>query len=610
MKFKFILFNLLLNAFLLSYGQEIPTKKIETKFFRPALTNLFVSSNSNEANTIIAAAAKVDPEMRFDNNNLTQNVINVNIGSQPEFVIPEDITKLSSARKEYNAALVEYKKNVDAEIQKQLAPISRSIVGKWFSVNSNGEMSDELINQRGNYTATDTDAIKDKASENSRLNQMGYDLINRSYVAIYRISSVKNMEQVYDEIDAAARKVAAKLKKSFVPVKRIMEGYEIKYTASIYKLDWKEEVSSNFYNSYYVDASTSQADKQSKVSAFNQSNYPMVFVAEVSGEISSIQSNDPKSYVLTKRKTMKELLEVSFPDIQEDAMYMSSKKIDDFRVKSPIFSNYPTLSKIGTKEGIYLDQRFFVYELDGDKKVKKGIVNVAKISDNIGVATGETKPSKFRQASGKKIEPFHFLESKEDRGFSVTLGYTPGADVNAANGFHVSLDARVNRFMKVKEANASTLTRGVNLSFNFAYNMIDEKVFNGDTQNSEGTSMLAGLSLGKEMPLTKKGNIYIFPQVGVNYLSFDFTKFDGEEIADEYEDEKSWTAISANFSFGIGLNIAQNLSFIVKPSYNMVVTNFEDAASSDVVADYLLNNKWSKINDPALLITYGLRLKL
>jgi hypothetical protein len=42
----------------------------------------------------------------------------------------------------------------------------------------------------------------------------------------------------------------------------------------------------------------------------------------------------------------------------------------------------------------------------------------------------------------------------------------------------------------------------------------------------------------------------------------------------------------------------------------MVVTNFEDAAQTDVVAEYPLNNKWSKINDSALLITYGLRLKL
>lgn len=78
------------------------------------------------------------------------------------------------------------------------------------------------------------------------------------------------------------------------------------------------------------------------------------------------------------------------------------KKIDDFRVKAPIFKNYPTLSKIGTKEGLYLDQRMFVYELDGDKKVKKGIATVAKIEDNAKVSTGDTKPSRFRQVAGKK----------------------------------------------------------------------------------------------------------------------------------------------------------------------------------------------------------------
>jgi hypothetical protein len=612
MKLKLLFYiNCLTIVFSTAIAQNVSGKKVETKFLRPSMTNLFAKGNSNEANTIIAAGAKLAPEMRFDNHNISNSVLVFNFGPAPVMAETTDISQIKKANDDYKEAMKNYKIAVENEIKSKLAPVSNSIVEKWFSVKPNGDMSSELINQRGNYTATDTDVLKDQASENSRLNQLGYDLIKRSYVTIYSITGVKNMQQVYDEADAAARKLAELTKKPFEPVKRTMEGYLISYSANIYKLDWSQEVSSNFYKNLYVSEKTDQVKRQEKINAFKQSNFPMVFVAEVSGSISSIQSNDPASYVLTKRKTMQELLEISVPDIQEDAMYQASKKIDDFRVKAPIFQTYPTLSKIGTKEGLYLDQRMFVYELDGDKKVKKGIATVAKIEDNAKVATGETKPSRFRQVAGKKIEPFHFLESKEDRGLSFTVGYTPGS-VSAANGFHASIDARVNRFLKVKDANASTLTRGVNLSLNIAYNMVNEQVFISDANNSEASSLMAGLSLGKEIAITKKGNIYIFPQVGVSYMAYTFTKWNGEDIPEELSDLTEWTAISANVTFGLGINIASNLSLIIKPSYQILVTKYQDKLNQEVSDPnlYDLNDKWKKINDASMPITFGLRLKL
>ena len=76
---------------------------------------------------------------------------------------------------------------------------------------------------------------------------------------------------------------------------------------------------------------------------------------------------------------------------------------------------------------------------------------------------------------------------------------------------------------------------------------------------------------------------------------------------------KDWTAISANVTFGIGINIASNLSLIIKPTYQMLVTTFADKASQEVVdptSTYDLNDKWKKINDASLPITFGLRLKL
>lgn len=608
MKFKLLFYTICMAfTFSIAHSQSIPTKKVETKFSRPSMTNLFVKSNSNEGNVVVAAGIKLIPELRFDDHTVTKNSLAMNFGTAPVFTEPQDILQYKKAKDEYNLAMKNYKIAVDNEIKNQLAPISRLIISKWFSVKPNGDMSSELINQRGNYTATDSEVMKDNASENSRLNQLGYELMKRSYVALYDITSVKNMEQVYNEQDQAAQKLAKLLKQEYKPVKRTMEGYIVSYKTSIYKLDWNSETSSNFYKNSYVSEKTDASKRQDKINSFNQSTYPMVYVAEVSGSMTSVQSNDPASYVLTKRKTMQELLENTAPDIQEDAIYQASKKIDDFRVKAPLFKNYPTLSKIGTKEGLYLDQRLFVYELDGDKKIKKGIVTVAKIADNSKVANGETTPSRFRQVAGKKIKPFHFLESKEDSGLSYTLGYT-NADVSAASGFHGSIDARINRFLKVSEANGSSITRGLNLSLNVAFNMINDKVWESDVKNSEGISFMAGVSLGKEIAISKKGNIYIFPQIGASYMGYSFTKRNGVEFEDVQADLKDWTGISANATFGIGINIAYNLSLIIKPTYTMTVVKFADK-TNDVDTD-LLKGNWKKINDASLPITFGLRLKL
>ena len=57
-----------------------------------------------------------------------------------------------------------------------------------------------------------------------------------------------------------------------------------------------------------------------------------------------------------------------------------------------------------------MNQRFFVYKLDGDKKRKKGVVRVKNIGLNDMLANGETPTSRFRQVGGRKIKPQYFLE--------------------------------------------------------------------------------------------------------------------------------------------------------------------------------------------------------
>ena len=69
-----------------------------------------------------------------------------------------------------------------------------------------------------------------------------------------------------------------------------------------------------------------------------------------------------------------------------------------FRVKAMISGVKPIAAKIGKKEGLKFDQRYFVYEnrekRNGDVTSKRiGVVKSMKVVDNRNITTGQTEPS-------------------------------------------------------------------------------------------------------------------------------------------------------------------------------------------------------------------------
>ena len=98
------------------------------------------------------------------------------------------------------------------------------------------------------------------------------------------------------------------------------------------------------------------------------------------------------------KKTMQELLEDIPANIQSGAAFELGRKIEDFKLKVTVFKAYPVTAKLGTKEDLYTDQRFYVYEIEQDRSgnqstVRKGVVRAKTINDNKGIATGTSLPS-------------------------------------------------------------------------------------------------------------------------------------------------------------------------------------------------------------------------
>lgn len=94
-----------------------------------------------------------------------------------------------------------------------------------------------------------------------------------------------------------------------------------------------------------------------------------------------------------------------------------------FRVKKAMVSKTkPISAKIGKKEGLSFDQRYFIYENQQRKdgtlfKKRVAVVKSMKVADNRQVTTGQSEASEFYKIFGGKVDNMGmFMEQKNDEG--------------------------------------------------------------------------------------------------------------------------------------------------------------------------------------------------
>jgi hypothetical protein len=110
------------------------------------------------------------------------------------------------------------------------------------------------------------------------------------------------------------------------------------------------------------------------------------------------------------------------------AINRASRSVLDFQVVAPVKNDRPISSSIGSKEGLKIDNRYFVYEQveneKGDRVEEKvSTVRVRKVGNNLGIASDSSGFSKFYKIGGGNIEPGMYMRNKEDIGIGVAVGY-------------------------------------------------------------------------------------------------------------------------------------------------------------------------------------------
>jgi len=522
-------------------------KTLSTKYLRPSLTSLFFQPETAQENTILTKFKELPVISKFDDNRIEFPYFN---GSG----LPE-------------AAKM-------AKIQQYVQQAANPILAKWWNRDTNGDFNTEFVAKRGGFSAIDADVIQAKASSTNRIEMIGADLIDKSYVFVYDITGLLTMEQVYDKADASAKKYNS----NYIPVKRVDEGYEVTYTVYAYRLVFNDSVSSVFYNNYWTDA---QSHDAKKVAAWGTATFPMLYKTRLSATVRSAQPKDPKSsaYLNKKKKTMTELLQDVAVLVQTNSVDELGIRLEDFKPKVSVFKTKPLSAKLGTKESLYLDQRFFIYEIEQDlsgnqKKVRKGVARVKEIADNNTMASGASKPSVFQQQGGKKLYEGMLMESNEDRGVGLSIGFPFSTGNKQFGGLNIALDYRISRVAKV-----TGLALGIDAYVNF---LNDVNVGNVSTSNGslpyagnvmDGTSYALAVYVAKEMYFTRKGNIYLRPSIGGGLSGYVFSKINDVEIpkviddsGKEVQDKNySWSSVYFPMNIGFGINFSPSICLEIKP---------------------------------------------
>jgi len=352
-------------------------------YLRPSLTVIYLDRGESISKRLISQMITNGISGKFNDNSIEHNVLTVK----------------GDVSEEYLRQIIE--KQATREIMRRWFPQFKSDEGHW---------SLEVVHERGLYNASDADVIASKASElkESLLKDKGLDMLNRSYIV------------VYDFMNAQAVKTADS------------EGYTTDCNVYLYHLDWNDSIKSAFY------------DNWENPKAMDKLTFPVKFIASIIGRsnltpVKVSQSNKGDLWRLTDDK-----LFLSFTkEIEKAADVYLTQINEDFRVKTSIFSTSPIRAKIGTKEGVTVDQRYFVYERQltetGEEVAKrKGVIRAtSNIAKNDTIATGESGTTTFYQTYGVGLQEGMTIQEKVDWGIGLSL--RAGTDISVMGEFSIGM---------------------------------------------------------------------------------------------------------------------------------------------------------------------------
>jgi len=426
---RLVLSLILLVSCLAFAGAQTVTER--KKYERVSLTVIYIDDPSPDANYTGSISQSVRSFMeqtrlvgpKYNDHTLSTRFVNIDI----ENYTSENRLMIGNAREA--GQILDYINRSD---------LSRQIVAKWFERRPDGMLSMDLIGQRGLYNASDNDYLTASASQRSfaSLKDQGEKLLKLSYLLFVNFSDIK-----YHEGKEAGTGDYSGLAR----------GY-------LYKLDWNDSISANFYENLWIGEGDTGDVKEEKRKRFDTTTFPFVFVRNVNTSVAQ-----PMVSLIPNKKPDPEKRTALFNNLYENLMIELDTRVPDFQVRQNLISSKPIGATIGTKEGLYVDQRFFVYENVQKRnqellKKRRAVIRAKRVADNEKVTVGTTVPSTFYQVAGGKIDHFGmFMEQKNDKGLTITPAVASGPMGGSNLTLTYNLSRSLSKTMKIK-----TIPTGIN----------------------------------------------------------------------------------------------------------------------------------------------------
>lgn len=263
-----------------------------------------------------------------------------------------------------------------------------------------------------------------------------------------------------------------------------------------------------------------------------------------------------------------------------------ARRYKPFRVTSNVHSSSPIQSKIGTKEGVRLNDLYQVLENkqhsdSSISQVTRGFVRVKSISDNNINSSGNSIPSTFYKVFSGRVDRGMILRNVPDRG--VFLGYSiykPSDESSLLSGGMYQVDYIDH-----------LLGKGLFYTFGIGFTDIVKSknlIYYGDISRTDSVANSTGwnmqLSLGKSIQLNF---IEISPQFGFYFGGYTMNSFLYKKKLIQNEDQSKIgsippvTFIALDFlaSLKVGINLGKHLQvfssidkLLGNPSYETSVT--------------------------------------
>jgi len=554
-------------------GKKVKSNEPATHYDRLSLTYMLLDFGSGNYYSMLKQSfPQLKTDDKYDDNSIRQTML-------PSPVSREET--LNSFSVDLRTADIVSNKLKDALVKNHIA---NAVIAKWFSRKDDGSFGVELLQQRGLYNATDADVAAANASKlgKAKLMDAGEGLLNNSFIIVFDVNDLIDMEESYNRLQ----------KNSKTPISRTKNGFQAKVSAYVYKINFNDTINTIFWNDLW--ANPTDADLARRKVKFDNYNFPVTYYTRTTTMVEASQYNPGQALAPKVQATPDQLMLKLLREGVNNNLASIEYKLEEFKVKAAIFSTHPIEAKIGKKEGLKTDHRYFVYEMEQNSSgkitaKKKGVIRATQhITDNRTVSTGKSKTSRFYQVAGGRLDEGMLLQQRNDAGLALTLG----ASIGGFGGFDGRLDINLSRLTGAK------MPTMIKLYIEGGYDPVETELKIGTSETiSTYTSFLRyGAGFGKEFCFAHHFKFQPFAGIGL------------ETASDKDDSQLTLSTLYGRAGVLFGINILSNVQLTYAYGTYSPFGKITDKDNKEVLVNDAANWK-DALGRGGATHTFGLRIE-